>query len=103
MFRPRHAYRSPITNRYRGKAKGCPVFNNLMEINSEMVEQHDECLECLAKLKNRTELYKTLAENNKPSNNVIKVSVILTKDMENIIQIRTNRFLTDPFRSHIMI
>lgn len=72
MFRPRHAYRSPVTNRYRGKAKGCPVFNNLIEINSNMVEQHDECLECLAKLKNRTELYRTLADNNKPSNNVIK-------------------------------
>lgn len=72
MFKPRHAYRSPITNRYRGKAKGCPVFNNPTEITSEMVEQHDECLECLAKLKNRTELYKTLADNNKPSNNVIK-------------------------------
>jgi hypothetical protein len=72
MFRPRHAYKSPITNRYRGKAKGCPVFNNIAEITAEMVEQHDECLECLAKLKNRTELYKTLADNNKPSNNVIK-------------------------------
>lgn len=74
MFRPRHAYKSPITYRYRGKAKGCPVFNNLNEINSNMVEQHDECLECLAKIKNRTDLYKTLADNNKPSNNVIKVS-----------------------------
>lgn len=74
MFRPRHAYRSPITNRYRGKARGCPVFNNLNEITSEMVEQHDECLECLAKIKNRTDLYRTLVENNKPSNNVIKVS-----------------------------
>ena len=72
MFRPRHAYRAPITNRYRGKAKGCPVFNNLSEISSPMVEQHDECLECLAKLKNRSMLYKTLADNNKPSNNVIK-------------------------------
>lgn len=37
-----------------------------------MVEQHDECLECLAKLKNRSELYRTLADNNKPNNNVIK-------------------------------
>lgn len=72
MFKPRHAYKSPVTTRYRGKAKGCPVFNNLIEINSHMVEQHDECLECLAKLKNRTELYRTLADNNKPSNNVIK-------------------------------
>lgn len=39
-----------------------------------MVEQHDECLECLAKIKNRTDLYRTLADNIKPSNNVIKVS-----------------------------
>lgn len=75
MFRPRHAYRSPITNRYRGKAKGCPVFNNLTDINSNMVEQHDECLECLAKIKNRTDLYQTLSDNNKPSNNVIKVGI----------------------------
>lgn len=37
-----------------------------------MVEQHDECLECLAKIKNRTDIYRTLADNNKPSNNVIK-------------------------------
>lgn len=75
MFRPRHAYKSPITNRYRGKPKGCPVFNNLNEITSSMVEQHDECLECLANIKNRSELYRTLADNNKPNNHVIKVSL----------------------------
>jgi len=74
MFKPRHAYKSPIISRYRGKAKGCPVFNNPSDINSSMVEQHDECLECLAKIKNKTDLYQTLANNKKPSNNVIKVS-----------------------------
>lgn len=72
MFRPRHAYRSPVTSRYRGKTKGCPVFNNITSINASMVEQHDECLECLAKIKNRSDLYMTLADNKKPRNNVIK-------------------------------
>ena len=79
MFKPRHGYRCPITHRYRGNAKGCPVFSNPEEITSNMVEDHDECLECLAKLKNRIDIYRNLAENNKPSNTVIKVSILIQK------------------------
>lgn len=33
MFKPRHAYRSSVTHRYRGRAKGCPVFNSVDNIN----------------------------------------------------------------------
>lgn len=62
-----------------------------------MVEQHDECLECLAKIKNRTDLYRTLVDNNKPSNNVIKVSqvfnfetLILLSNLVHIINYQTD-------------
>lgn len=77
MFKPRHGYRSPVTHRYRGNAKGCPIFSKVDEITLDMVEEHDECLEFLAKSRNRIDIYRNLAENNKPSNAVIKVSIII--------------------------
>lgn len=77
MFKPRHGYKSPITHRYRGNAKGCPIFSKLDEITSDMVEDHDECLEFLARLKNRIDIYRSLVENHKPSNAVIKVSSMI--------------------------